>query len=152
MEYVDKGGEEGLKNNFRGEMSALFFGEVNAKTSIQFHAILSKIYDTINIEDLFQLRNQNEVLQPNILEKIFMMANPKYTSKQYRTTEKVYLCHTQSANIPVFNNVERVYQDTKILHNTPARDVFINIGGVRTLFLLFHKLTGEVFAEQQDLM
>ena len=152
MEYVDKGGEEGLKSNFRGEMSALYFSEVSPKTIIQHHAIISKIYNAINMEDLFQITNQQSILQPNFLDKIFIIANPKYTSKLYRTTDKVYLCHIQSDKIPVYNNVERVYQDTKILHNTPAKDVFINIGGVKTLFLLFHKLTEEIFAEQQSLM
>jgi hypothetical protein len=42
--------------------------------------------------------------------------------------------------IDIYNDVERVYSETRIDHNMIASDVFFNIGGIETLFPLLYNI------------
>ena len=152
LEYVGKQGEEKIKNYFRGEMSALYFIDVSAKSLPAVHALLTSTFVShVGMENLVQwlAYQQVEVHKPGktghdagIIEKIFMHINPKYTGRMSQSKRRVYAYYKGSAKnvVDIFNHVERVYQEARIEHNTPAKEVFLNIGGIKILMPLLYQL------------
>ena len=152
LEYVGKQGEEKIKNNFRGEMSALYFIDVSQKTLPQIHSFLTYISTHVPLENMVdylglpQEANSGKSFDVGIVEKIFMHINPKYTGKPTQSKQRMYVLHKGGKSIEVFNNVERVYQETKVEHNSIAKDVFLCIGGIKTLLPLLYALPEHILA------
>ena len=157
LDFIGKEGEEHLKNNFCGEMSALHFVEINNKTLFVIHSTLNRIFPIVDMYKLFPLIaygnshfenwpelqaaiSYKELTDSNIIEHQFMILNPKYAIKWGRESEKIYCKKIGKHLIEINNQVERVYQQTKIHHNAPARDVFLSIQGISNLLPLLYEL------------
>ena len=138
--------KESLINNFRGEMTTLYFLEVNSKTIDQTHNSLKYVVEDIGLENLVDyigsirdLKSEKN-LDINIIEKIFMHINPKYTEQFNQFKENTYVINRSGKTIDIKNSVERVYSETIIDHNIMAKDTFINIGGIKTILPTLHKI------------
>jgi len=135
--------KELLFDNFNGEMSALYFIEVDNKSLIQVHNTLTYILKEIGLENLadnFDVIAESKAkknIDINLLEKTFMHINPKYTIKKIQCKQRV---HVLSKGYEVFNSINEVYDGTIVCHNTVSKDLFFDIGGVRALVPLISKL------------
>ena len=149
--------EERTKNHFRGEMSALHFVAVNSHTLILTHKLLQKILRVISMHELFpfiafgknrcdnwpQLQQRitfEELIESTLLERVFLIINPKYASKFFHFHEKIYVYERPTGTIELFNHAENVFKNAKIHHNYPARDVLLNIGGSSCLLPFLYEL------------
>ncbi len=146
-----------LKHNFRGEMSALHFASVDASTQLVTRNLLSKINKVISMHELYpilafgenrcnnrpRLLNRisyTEMLDAALTDRIFFVINPKYAKKSPPEGEKIYALRQESRSIVLYNHTEDIYRQAKVHHNYPARDVLINIGGIRCLLPFLHEL------------
>ena len=167
IEYINQEGEERLRSNFRGEMSALHFAEVNSGNLYPTHFnIMKRIFRFISMHELFpiiafgekrcdswpmikQVIAHKELVESKLLERIFLIVNPKYASKFYQVHEKIYTSIQRGGyKLELTNHVERIYKHAKIHHNSPARDVLLNIGGIKIFMPLLYQL-GEYTATQK---
>lgn len=138
-------------------MSALHFVEINNSKLVLIHNTLSKIFPIIDMHELFPLIaygnnylenwpelqfviSFKELTESKILEQQFLILNPKYATKWGRESEKIYCKKVGKHLIEINNHVERVYQQTKIHHNSPAREVFLSVQGVSNLLPLLYQL------------
>lgn len=157
-EFIGKEGEERLIHNFCGEMSALHFVEINSKTAFLIHNLLNKIYLIVDMFELFPLIaygasfyenctelqsaiSYKELTESGFIEHQFLIINPKYATKWSRENEKIYYKKIGKHSIEINNQVERVYPQTKILHNAPAREVFSTIQGISAIMPLLYELS-----------
>jgi len=127
IEYAGKQGEERISNNFCGEMTALYFLEVDSN----LHSIL--FTNMKSLENLIEESNE-------IINKVFIQVNPKYTKRAIQSEQRVYVMKCNKKNIDVRNDVEGRYGDTRIDHNMATRDVFFNIGGIEILLPLLYNI------------
>ena len=157
-EIVNKIPQFHLKNNFKGEMSTLFFAKGNHDIFVKIHSALFEIYGKISLHELISLIYFKEAIKPTGLnleiqkainelrdchfaELIFLVISPKYSSQAIRPEEKLYVIKQIPRPIIISNNIVTIHSQTKINHNTPARCVLPNIGGINCLLPLFYELS-----------
>ena len=146
-----------LKYNFRGEMSALHFAAVNSTTQVVTRNVLSKINRVISMHELYPILafgenrcdnrprllsriSYTEMMDAALTDRIFFVINPKYAKKSPPEGEKIYALRQGSRAFVLYNHTEDIYGQAKVHHNYPARDVLINIGGIRCLLPFLHEL------------
>ncbi len=170
LEYVDKQGYEKIKNCFRGEMGALHFIEVTPKNIAQTHAALAYLSTHVDMDELVhtvsthatearkEAKSQASATKDaagaagkaraeflgdtSVIDRIFMHINPKYTGKLSQSKQRLFSYQKSGSKsvIDVFNHVERLYPEARVDHNTSARDVFLNVGGIKMLMPLLYRL------------
>jgi len=155
LDYVGSHGEEKIKNNFRGQMTALYFIEISYDSIGEIHRFFSYVAKNIPIENIPhylampQDPKQGNTFDVKIIDKIFMHINPKYTGKTSSIKQKVYCIQKGTKNLyDIYNYVERVYHETKIDHNIVAKDIFMDIGGIKTLLPLLNLLPTLEFSNE----
>jgi len=115
-------------NCFQGEMSAVYFFKGTAKELQDIRKFLSL--------NRTQLHNLIERLSPEyewIGKTVFLHANPKCIDYGQR----LYILHK---DINIFNSISSIQGKNIIHQNTPAQDIFTNIGGIKTIIPTLHKL------------
>lgn len=153
------------KNSFRGEMSALYFLEVNSHNLGFSHNLINHIYVSINMSELIALATAGTAQLPfcsrqnlhaspeqlaelSLLERIYLVANPKWAKGQCESSESIcILPQSGKQKNEIYNHVEKILPHTLIHHNTIARNVFVNIGSIKTFLPLLFEL-GERFPSQ----
>ena len=137
--------------NYHGEMSAIYFAEI---TQNDIHKVLCSLKGVIDISDLTMVLSgnlsqwiSNELLKTRLknevmflLKKIFISVNPKFICGNIMVDEEVIL-DKQKTIYMIPNCIVRIYENTQILHNTLGIDIFMNIGGVKTLIPILEDLT-----------
>jgi hypothetical protein len=146
---------ETLKNNFKGEIGALYFVEVGPKTVAATHALLSKISSTMIIHDIFplvcygassyescpelkQAVSHKELVEGGLAERAFFIVNPKYSTSWTSKGDKIYGRKAAKSGHDLSNHIEGLYPQTQVHHNTPARDVMLDIQGINALLPLLY--------------
>ncbi len=142
LEYVSKEGYEKITNCFCGEMGALYFLEVAPDSVAAVHSTLSYASVHIGMEELVHTLSVpgHRTKDAAIIDRIFMQVNPKYTGKISQAKQRLYVCYKGKTAIDVFNSVESLYKEVRIDHNVPAKEVFLNIGGLKPLMPLLYQL------------
>lgn len=141
------------KNCFCGEMSTLFFIGVNTRNFTLTHKLIERIYDSISLSEFISLaaglsstklgvpiENLNEF---SLIERIIWVANPKW-AKMKNKKFKTVMSKMGKQKIDIFNNVEFIFPQTFIHHNSIARTVFANIEGIKALLPLLFQF-GEIY-------
>jgi len=150
-------GEPVLKCNFRGETSAFHFASIKAENIPTTRSVLSKVNRFVSMHELFPIlafgenRCNNrprllrrtsylELEQSTLLERIFLVINPKYARKAPSEPEKIYTYKRHDKILDLYNHTEDIYKHAKVHHNYPAKDVLFNIGGIKCLLPILHEL------------
>lgn len=139
LEFVGKQGEERIGNNFRGEMTALYFVEANTKILPEINEAFGKVNALKTFEGFVEC-SENLFEKEKIVRKIFMQVNPKYTRKGIQGRQRVLTIKHSGKNIDLFNDVERMYSDSRIDHNMSAADLLFNAGGIKVMLPFLHNI------------
>lgn len=157
-EIINKIPQMHLKNNFKGEMSTLFFIKGNHDIFVKIHSALLKIYGKISLHELIpliyfresikstaiNLENEkaiNELRECHFVELLIFVVSPKYASQSILPDEKLFVIKQIPRPIIINNHIMILHKQTKIHHNTPARYILPNIGGINCLLPLFYELS-----------
>ena len=136
----------------------MYFAETSAHAMNMTHGLLKSVYDVLAMSELtnilagdisilhanpmISIRIANEqIVKTGLVERIFFALNPKWARRTSYNGELVALISNKSTKQPLelCNHVDRIYPQTRISHNTPARTVFANIGGMKTMLPLLHR-------------
>ena len=156
-----------MANNFCGELSAAHFLGINAPSLQKIHNVLKCVFDLVGASELISVLSSDaailgnsqlaarisseQVADSELLQRLFMVANPKWAHKVAEDFETVAWIANKSGKqiLELRNNVERIYASTRVQHNTPGQTVLANIGGVKTLLPLLHHVAGHERSEQK---
>ncbi len=161
---VPRGPSPEAQLNFCGELGAVHFVRVGTMGEMgKVHAVLANVFDVIGTSELVAVLGsesgiacnprlaarvtREQVADSGIMERLFLVANPKWAFSD--SSEAVVWISSKPGKPPIElrNHVDRVYQSTRVQHNTPGQTVLANIGGVKTLLPLLHRV---IFNERSD--
>lgn len=145
---MDKMNDNKIKNNFCGQMSALYFVEASHKNYASFHSVLKAIYSSNNFifsdfANLFANLSQQLGIS-GLLDKMFLIVNPKWARKPLDPAEAVYVLQ-QKGKQELFNQVQQILPYTTIHNNSQARTTFPNIDGIISLLPLLFEIGDHSF-------
>jgi hypothetical protein len=147
-EYVGKRGEEKLMHHFCGVMSTLHFVEVSPKTRPSTHTLLERAHKQAEMEDLvpmlaYRREELRGLLKPEmdtlkddgLNERVFLCVRPGIQGKTEPSRKQVYEFPKKGGkemrDLP--RTIETIYSDTRLLQQSPASDVYLNIDGTKCL-------------------
>ena len=133
MSYGRNQGEEKLINNFKGEMSALYFIEASKMEKEALHQFLCKMKNSERFNYMVEDTENASSQYHNIITRIFLNINPRYNSQSIQYKQKVYKLTINGKDIDINNSIERLHYMTCINNNSSFRDVFINIEGINAI-------------------
>ena len=139
-------------NCFCGEISTLYFINVNSRNIAFTHTFIENLYGSINMSEFIDLaagythksanvsqKNMNEF---SLIERIICVANPKWANRKKPKYKKI-MTKMGLNKIDINNDIEFIFPQTYLNHNNTARKVFANIEGFKSLLPLLYKL-GEI--------
>ena len=149
-------------STFRGEMGTLHFFELPTRASlVSTHNTLKKVFRILPMSELFPLLAYGkdwydnwpelqecvyfkELTDLGMPERVFLVANPKFAGKLTPGGEKVYSFAKKTGKhagvmVDICGQIEKVYPQTRVYHNSPAKDTFLAIRGLLCFFPLVQK-------------
>lgn len=114
---------------FCGEMTALYFFEVNPKSCGQIHDYLCSMLSHVQIENILDAQHKIP-----IAERTFLHINPKYalassTRRISALRDTKFFCSA----------AEKLLPQTAVSHNTSAKATFVAIGGVKAVLPVLYE-------------
>lgn len=127
-------------SNFCGTMSALYFLSVNAKELQDTHLFLSYIREHPNFLDHFSFHLSNKKSHLELISKVFLLINPKYTKKFNQDKQKVLTVKVNSKDLDIYNTVEQLHKGVKAYQKISPEENFLNLGDIRLLLPCLYNL------------
>ena len=138
--------EERLCNNFHGEMTTIIFISSSKANIENIHLTLKKINSYYKLENIIEVITNNssgntkDFINLNFVKKIFILIDPKYTSKTIKDKRIISMISINSKTLYLYNNAEQVYEDTIIEHNINFQNNLKNIGGIISIIPLLYNI------------
>jgi len=141
-------------SNFYGEMTAIYFGEINSGNLIPTHSLLRNLYEILplhnlmnvlagNIEEwnknnLLKIRIERDIiLKSSLLDRLFIYLNPVWSRKTMKQNEIIdRILRPKNDPFILKNQIEKIFPKISIHHNLNGKLTFSNIGGVQTILPL----------------
>lgn len=151
---------EHFTNHFVGEMSALHFVAVDYASLQAVQRCLRKVAAFVDVHSIFPFLAYGEGLYKSspkmqdtagieegfryvVVQHSFLVVSPQYAGRSVQAGDAVFIHRLSTPGaktMEVCSPVDTVYRRTKVHHNYPARDVFINIGGIKCLLPFLYDL------------
>jgi hypothetical protein len=139
VEYdvITVGGESGKEESFSGVMTGVYFFEVKKEKIGKINNFLycASKNNVDLISYIKDIKEDKEYI--NLLKKIIVHVNPKFVAKNIKGGLRV---GKKEDVVLQLDSVKILNRGIKVIHNLIGRDVFGNIGGIKTLLPILAKL------------
>ena len=81
-----------------------------------------------------------ESLRTAVVQQSFLLVSPQYAGKSMSPGERIFVHKVAGKSADISKQIEEVHKKTRVHHNYPAKDVFINIGGIKCLLPFLFEL------------
>lgn len=148
-------------------MSTLHFVEINEKNISCTHSLLNKVFKLINLQELFPLISYGESILNNypellheisykeivdacLADRILLLISPKYANQLTEGGTNVIYPKKGKCISEITNHVKKIYKQTAIHHNSNAREMLLNFGGVKAFMPFLYQLAETETKFQKD--